>query len=974
MIGQNMSLFNFNFPDTATEGEGTPYEFTITPDIALTADYTVRWEIIFGGQFSANFGDFSALSGEIMFTNGATLGQTIALPIFNDGSRENTKSFSVRLTQIDADDQKVPIGGDHRITLTDDDMGNFAHIELPSSGVDDTLVAGSSYTYSSFTGVGGNDTIIITRFQTGDITIDDVNGRNVIKFDHGVQITAIDEDDIFEVVSAGIRVVNSVIITLATGGKIRIASPDNDATPVSGAVGSKRYSFQIGDGVLTDYAGFYDAITVSGFAPGGEGALNTPVDVDYPAAGDGTADASLFTASLADTATEDTPYEFTITPDIALTADYTVRWEIIFGGQFSANFGDFSALSGEIMFTNGATLGQTIALPIFNDGSRENTKSFSVRLTQIDADDQKVPIGGDHRITLTDDDMGNFAHIELPSSGVDDTLVAGSSYTYSSFTGVGGNDTIIITRFQTGDITIDDVNGRNVIKFDHGVQITAIDEDDIFEVVSAGIRVVNSVIITLATGGKIRIASPDNDATPVSGAVGSKRYSFQIGDGVLTDYAGFYDAITVSGFAPGGEGALNTPVDVAFPVAAVPQPAALEITATLDDIIKDIIVGNTDVATLTVSGTANIADFTFTTNDDRFIINGNIVQLLAGDYTAAPDESFTVMLTGLDDKGTAGDTSDDVTITQSFTFSFLNDDNPAVISGDAKGEFDVSAQTVSGDITITDVDATPSITISNGGVGLYGTLSIDAVSGEWTYTINPSATAVASLADYATLDESFTVTAGDDSNTHTIAINIDKLALPTKGQYYKWTESGATLLEESSETSIFSITNSAQFLLFDAGTTPDDTSDDHVIRDTNREFVSGEGQGYGPLDGSQFVFLDDSLPISIDGRPLDLRLTGGGNDVFVLEAGITRDIQISEDTNGGYNIIKLGNDMTVVNAKVQNDPLFPGSKHVITIDTDTTNSIATDTIEILFTRGVDNTYVYDENIFDSVNSLLTDFA
>ncbi len=554
-----MSLFSFNTDSTATEG--TDYTFTVTPNTALTADYTVRWEIIPDGQLPAGFNAFTALSGVVTFTSGATVGQMITLPIIDDAARGDVKTFSVRLTQIDADAIETQIGTDKTINLIDDDTSAaFSHIDLSSTGQHDTLVAGSSYTYRSFNGAGGNDTMVITRFQTGDVTINDINGQNIIKFDHGVQITEVQENSR---ISLGSLRVNSIVITLDTGAMITITSPD------SGAVGSKRYSFQIGDGVLTDYAGFYAAIIAGGFKEGDTGVLDTPFDIAYPVASDSTAPTdALFSFNFPTlVATEgavteegvDIPYEFTVTPNAVLTADYTVRWEIILDGKLPSGFNDFSALSGVITFATGASVGQMVTVPILDDDLREYAKSFSVRLTQIDSGGLETSIGADQQIILDDTDVSfPFAHIDLPFSGQHDTLVAGSSYTYRSFNGGGGNDTMIITRFQEGDVTINDINGQNIIKFDHGVQITEVQENSR---ISFGSLRVNSIVITLDTGAVITITSPD------SGAVGSKRYSFQIGDGVLTDYADFYAAITGGGFAAGSTSVLDTPFDIAYPSA-----------------------------------------------------------------------------------------------------------------------------------------------------------------------------------------------------------------------------------------------------------------------------------------------------------------------------------------------------------------------------------------------------------------------
>ncbi len=572
-----MSLFNFKAASTVTEGtdgEFTNYEVTVTPNAALTADHTVRWEIILDGKLPAGFVDFGALpgeealSGEVEFTAGMSGDKTITLRILNDAVREYAKTFSIRLTQVKvADNTEVQIGEDQQITLKDDDTGDFASISLATSTQHDTLVAGSSYEYRSFSGAGGDDTMIITRFQTDDITINDAVGQNIIKFDHGVAITDV-EQDVFEVIAAGIRIVNSITITLATGGVITITDPD------SGAVGSKGYSFQIGDGVLTDYDRFVEVITGGGFAAGNKGALITPFDVAYPVAGASTASTetstdALFRDQLADTVKEGGEYKITVIPQNTLAAIYTVKWEIIFDGKLPASFNDFDTeeipdaneISGEITFADGAGIGdsQTIALPIIIDDFKEDVETFSVRLTLVDDDNNDVQIIANQQVTLTDDSTGDFTEVDLSKSNQHDTLVAGSSYKYRSFTGGQGNDTIIITRFQTGNITINDDIGQNIIKFDHGVKINELKKDG------------NKTIITLDTGA-LDTGAVITISNPNIGAVGSKRYSYQIGDGEVMDYDGFVDAITTSGFVTGDEGALNTPYDIPFPTSDAPPP------------------------------------------------------------------------------------------------------------------------------------------------------------------------------------------------------------------------------------------------------------------------------------------------------------------------------------------------------------------------------------------------------------------
>ena len=548
-----MALFTITGLGT-TATEGSPFSFMVTPDGALNGAHTVRWEIIPVGRLAATSGDFSALGGELSFLDGAVSGQVVTLPIIDDGLRALERSFAVRLTQVDGDDVETPIGDDHVVVLVDDDgssAGSFATINLANSDQHDQLVLGSSYEYRVVSGGSGNDALMVTRHQIGDVEIGDTFGSNVVKFDGGVVITGVNENAL---VFPGFKIVRSIELTLETGGVVTVSQPSG-------------LEFQLGEGEVVDYDGFYAAITAGGFVADTTDPsiltteLTSPIVIPFPGGGDDASSpsTSLFSVSgLGDTATEGTAYSFMVTPDAALNGAHTVRWEIIPVGRLAATSGDFSALSGELSFLDGAVSGQAVTLPIIDDGLRALERSFAVRLTQVDGDDVETPIGDDHVVVLVDDDgssAGSFATINLANSDQHDQLVLGSSYEYRVVSGGSGNDALMVTRHQIGDVEIGDTFGSNVVKFDGGVVITGVNENAL---VFPGFKIVRSIELTLETGGVVTVSQPSG-------------LEFQLGEGEVVDYDGFYASITAGGFVADATDPsiltteLTSPIEIPFP-------------------------------------------------------------------------------------------------------------------------------------------------------------------------------------------------------------------------------------------------------------------------------------------------------------------------------------------------------------------------------------------------------------------------
>ena len=518
-------MANFNVTGFSPDiTEGSSLSFMLTPVSALVAGLTVRWEIVLDGQLAATGSSFPALSGTVTFAAGARGGQPVTIATSNDLFISENRSFSVRLIEDDGIESEVVFN--REVTLTDNDTTrSFSTITLTASGEHDTLVFGSSYTYRLSSGGAGDDTFIITKHQRGDLSLGDPFGSNVIKFDEGSSIAAV------ELKGFG-AFVNNMTITLGTGAEISITSP------------STSFSYQLGDGVLMDYTAFLAEVVGVALVTNVKTQLATPYAITdgLNALDDGGRD-RFTVADLQDTVEEGDDLSFTLTPVSALAAGTTVRWEIVLDGQLAATSDFFPALSGIVTFAegDGDMDGQPVTIATSDDLFISENRGFSVRLIEDDGNGTQTRIGEDHAVTLTDNDTTrSFSTITLTASGEHDTLVFGSSYTYRLSSGGAGDDTFIITKHQRGDLSLGDPFGSNVIKFDEGSSIAAV------ELKGFG-AFVNNMTITLGTGAEISITSP------------STSFSYQLGDGVLMDYTAFLDEVVGVALVTNVKTQLETP-------------------------------------------------------------------------------------------------------------------------------------------------------------------------------------------------------------------------------------------------------------------------------------------------------------------------------------------------------------------------------------------------------------------------------
>ena len=563
---------------TITRNSQASYDFTINLDTAFSVATTIRWEIVpIAGAFPLAL--TAPVTGTVDFSTTATT-QSASPQI--PRNHKFPRDFEIRLYRVveSTEDELLftleeqSIAGD--LTATSGDW-------ILNGGVDKNVIGlGFTDIVSSTTGGTGNDTFIITRFQYGNVTIDDRNGNdNLIKFDYGVSITGYSESS---AVLFGQRGYNSVELTLETGAVITIQSPNG------------RYNYQLGDGAMLNYLEFKAAIGV------------TPT----------TASAS------ANLVPEDSAYAD------ELNSAYTID--------------------------------SLTSTPILSGTPAELDTSLEM------------------------------------SGGISEDIFTLARDTKLSVTGGTSNDVIIVSRFQSGNATIDDRNGNdNLIKFDYGVSITGYSESS---AVLFGQRGYNSVELTLETEAVLTIQAPNG------------RYNYQLGDGEVLDYLAFKAAI---GVTPTTASANLTPEDSAYADELldsyeVPDPAPFDITG--DDLDGDVDENIGDVALFTfkavLKSDAN-ADVGYSitegNGDGLFALvvedgSDNAVISLAPNknlnFETATSHKLTVQLSAMAAGATEAETQN-VTITMNV--KDINDEVP-VLSVDTSGAVPIAENAAGADTGI----------------------------------------------------------------------------------------------------------------------------------------------------------------------------------------------------------------------------------------------------------------------------------
>ncbi|WP_394208935.1 VCBS domain-containing protein [Enterovibrio calviensis] len=272
--------------------------------------------------------------------------------------------------------------------------------------------------------------------------------------------------------------------------------------------------------------------------------------------------------------------------------------------------------------------------------------------------------------------------------------------------------------------------------------------------------------------GTIAITDADTGDTPTipNGTLTGEYGSLTLVDGAWTYTA---DNASIQSLADG-----DTATDTITVTASdgTTQDIVITITGTDDAaVISGETSGNIteDTGAQTTSGTITITDAD--TGDTPTIPNGTLtgeygsLTLVDGAWTYTADSAS---IQSLADGDTATDT---ITVTasdgttQDIVITITGTDDAAVVTGDTTGNTTDQGTTVSGSISISDVDNGETPTISNTTIeGEYGSLTL--TDGEWTYTVN--AENAQTLPDGESANDTFTLTASDGS-THQITVTVE---------------------------------------------------------------------------------------------------------------------------------------------------------------------------------------------------------
>ena len=229
--------------------------------------------------------------------------------------------------------------------------------------------------------------------------------------------------------------------------------------------------------------------------------------------------------------------------------------------------------------------------------------------------------------------------------------------------------------------------------------------------------------------------------------------------------------------------------DETFDIAAS-DGASATVTITIAGADDPSIIGGTlagavteDAAVTSARGTASITDVdstaTFTAQTNALGRYGTFSLATSGVWTYTLNNSLAA----------TNALAEDVEMTDSFTIAASDGstasvvitvtgaNDAAIIIGTLAGSvIEDGTPTVSGSVTVTDVDGDNALKQQSDQTGSYGSLSVNHSAGSWAYTLNNSADAVQALTGRARVADTFTIFAADDTPatvTITIAGAID---------------------------------------------------------------------------------------------------------------------------------------------------------------------------------------------------------
>ena len=440
-----------------------------------------------------------------------------------------------------------------------------------------------------------------------------------------------------------------------------------------------------------------------------------------------------------------------ITPDAALADAKTIRWVIVPTGELPIASNAFDALSGELDFNSGDVAPQTLSLTP-NAIKHGFGRDFEIRFYD-----------GDILLTSFAFDIAGDGDISYPDvsrvSGGDKNVITHGTTANVSTDGGTNNDTVIITKYQYGDVTINDIRGSNIIAFDAGVEIVGFEETSV-----ARGRVIIDLKLTLSTGAEITIKTPAAVAN-----------TFQLGNGdVIGDYAAFKDTLFAS---DDDTFATNTAITFTNPIVITgddtPDTMAVITVTGTGTVAENAAGADTGVTvtatdpnanrTLTITGTGS-DKFELVAVDANDLSKGYTLKLKSGqslDRETAASYTLTITATDADDKTHSVNVK--VVVTD------INEHAPVFATDTASFNLaeHAAVDAVVGTVAATDADAEATLEYSIVGTGT--PFKIDAATGQIQV-------ADASGLDFETAAVktwTFNVEVTDGTNTDTIAVTIN---------------------------------------------------------------------------------------------------------------------------------------------------------------------------------------------------------
>ena len=561
--------------------------------------------------------------------------------------------------------------------------------------------------------------------------------------------------------------------------------------------------------------------------------------------------------------------------------------------------------------------------------------------------------------------------LNVNGSDVDDIMTLGGEVEQTA-NGFDGNDYLIVSRYLTSNLVLNDAFGTNVIRFDGGVQIASVVEDvvdfrdDFVDVFAPGrptaqllvdngiiasvdeVITYNQVIYTLSTGATITIDTPE-----------STSYSYQIGNGTVMDYVSFRELIKVSGADPTPSSLYVIP----FPDGSL--PVAPTNTAPTVDTPLAVNFGTDENAVFTA------ADFGFSDNDGG--LNGRFATLK---ITALPtangvleyDDSGTwktIILTG-----TAG------------AGEFLLTDGEIAVADLAKLRLN-PADSYMGDVTFTyrvidgggeasATDTTATVTFSTPA----------AVTSGDTGTALPENTEVATdTAVYTATSEGFSgavswsLSGADadlfDIDASTGVVTFKTATTPdyeTKSSYsFTVTATlGAVTAEQAVTIAVTDVNEDDSLPVVEAGYYAyDSTANEFRKYDADGNVETGVAFERVNLNTTNnTIRLDSNLPAG-DAERVSLL---GGDDIYEIYGDLVRDITISE-TEGTDNLVRFMDGVRIISVETESPPGGGAEKLVIKLGTATPSATETATIELLGGVGRYNFQFGNGQVIDLVDEL-----